>query len=234
MTVVAIITARGGSCGIPRKNILPLAGRPLIAHSIEAALQARSVNRVIVSTDDAEIAGISREHGAEVPFVRPAELARGDTAHMDVMLHAISWLGTHGTLPDAVMLLQPTSPLRNAGDIDGAISLMQASGCPAVVGLRPATSHPFLTYRVASDGLLAGFVDHGLRYPRRQDLPPAFTLNGALYLNRCDSLRQSRLFQPEGTRGWVMPHERSIDIDSLEDFTRAETLLRKRQITTDT
>jgi CMP-N,N'-diacetyllegionaminic acid synthase len=229
MTVVAIITARGGSRGLPRKNILPLAGKPLIAHSIEAALQARGVSRVLVSTDDPEIAAISSQHGAEVPFLRPPELSRDDSAHMDVMLHAVDWLQSQGGAPDAVMLLQPTSPLRLPEDLDGAIDLMRSTGCPAVVGLRPASSHPYLTYRMAADGLLTGFVDHGLRYPRRQDLPPAFTLNGALYLNRCESLRQTRLFQPEGAYGWVMPHERSIDIDSTDDFARAEMLLRQRQ-----
>jgi len=230
VNIVAVITARGGSRGLPRKNVLPLAGIPLIVHSIRVAQEARLVRRVIVSTDDEEIIAIAREHGAEVPFIRPPELSTADSAHIDVMLHVVSWLEEHGDLPDAVLLLQPTTPLRIPEDLDGAIRLMESTGCPAVVGLSPAESHPYLTYKVDGEGLLTGFVDHGLRYPRRQDLPPAYTLNGALYLNRCSSLRETQMFQPPGTFGWVMPAERSVDIDSLEDFLVAEKLLRVRSM----
>ncbi|GEP42495.1 cytidylyltransferase domain-containing protein [Brevifollis gellanilyticus] len=228
MNIVAVITARGGSRGLPRKNVLPLAGLPLIAHSIRVAQEAKRVNRVIVSTDDEEIIAVSREYGAEVPFVRPPELSTADSAHIDVMLHVVSWLEQQGDLPDAVLLLQPTTPLRTPEDIDGAVELMESTSCPAVVGLSPAESHPYLTYKVAEDGRLTGFIDHGLRYPRRQDLPPAYILNGALYLNRCSSLRETQMFQPPGAFGWVMPAERSVDIDSLEDFLVAEKLLKDR------
>lgn len=228
MNIVAVITARGGSRGLPRKNVLPLAGLPLIAHSIRVAQEAKRVSRVIVSTDDEEIIAVSREFGAEVPFVRPPELSTADSAHIDVMLHVVSWLEQHGDLPDAVLLLQPTTPLRTPEDIDGAVELMESTDCPAVVGLSPAESHPYLTYKVAADGRLTGFIDHGLRYPRRQDLPPAYILNGALYLNRCSSLRETQMFQPPGAFGWVMPAERSVDIDSLEDFLVAEKLLKDR------
>lgn len=226
MNVIAVITARGGSRGLPRKNVLPLSGKPLIAHSIAAAKQAKRVNRVIISTDDEEIMQIGRQYGAEVPFIRPPELSTADAAHIDVMLHVVSWLEEHGDLPDAVLLLQPTTPLRKPEDLDGAIQLMESTGCPAVVGVSPAESHPYLTYKVDEQGKLIGFIDHGLRYPRRQDLPPAFTLNGALYLNRCASLRETQMFQPPGAFGWIMPPERSVDIDTLEDFSRAESLLK--------
>jgi CMP-N,N'-diacetyllegionaminic acid synthase len=225
MNVVAVITARGGSRGLPRKNILPLAGKPLIAHSIAVAHQAERVNRVILSTDDEEIMDVGRQYGAEVPFVRPPELSTDNAAHIDVMLHVIAWLEEHGELPDAVLLLQPTTPLRSPTDLDGAIELMKATSCPAVVGVSPAESHPFLTYKLDGKGELIGFIDHGLRYPRRQDLPPAYTLNGALYLNRCSSLRETQMFQPPGAFGWIMPPERSVDIDTLEDFAHANSLL---------
>lgn len=228
LNIVAVITARGGSRGLPRKNVLPLAGVPLIVHSIRAAREARLVRRVIVSTDDEEIIAISRQNKAEVPFVRPPELSTADSAHIDVMLHVVSWLEENGDLPDAVLLLQPTTPLRTPEDLDGAIQLMQNTGCPAVVGVSPAESHPYLTYKVDAEGRLTGFIDHGLRYPRRQDLPPAYTLNGALYLNRCSSLRETQMFQPPGAFGWVMPAERSVDIDSMDDFALAENLLMAR------
>ncbi|MES2594357.1 MAG: acylneuraminate cytidylyltransferase family protein [Verrucomicrobiota bacterium] len=228
MNVVAVITARGGSRGLPRKNILPLAGKPLIAHSITVALQAKRVRRVILSTDDEEIMQVALEHGAEVPFVRPPELSTPDAAHIDVMLHVVQWLEDQGDLPDAVLLLQPTTPLRMPEDLDGAVNLLESTGCPAVVGVGPAESHPYLTYKVDDKGHMVGFVDHGLRYPRRQDLPPAYILNGALYLNRCTSLRETQMFQPPGAHAWIMPPERSVDIDSLEDFALAEALLKKR------
>jgi CMP-N,N'-diacetyllegionaminic acid synthase len=229
MNVVAVITARGGSTGLPRKNLLPLAGKPLVAHSILAAKGAQLVSRVIVSTDDAEIVDVALKWGAEVPFVRPAELATGESAHIDVMLHAVDWLEAQGDLPDAVLLLQPTTPMRTSADLDGAIRLMESAGCPAVVGVCPAAVHPYLTYKVEECGRLAGFIDHGMRYPRRQDLPPAFNLNGGLYLNRCSSLRETHQFQPPGAYGWVMPEERSVDIDTLNDFAIVENILAGRQ-----
>jgi len=229
VNVIAVITARGGSRGLPRKNILPLAGKPLIAHSISVALEAKRVSRVILSTDDEEIMQIALAHGAEVPFVRPPELSTPEAAHIDVMLHVVDWLEAHGDLPDAVLLLQPTTPLRLPEDLDGAINLLESTGCPAVVGVGPAESHPYLTYKIDGEGRLVGFVDHGLRYPRRQDLPPAYTLNGALYLNRSSSLRETQMFQPPGAFAWVMPPDRSVDIDTLDDFALAETILKARR-----
>jgi CMP-N,N'-diacetyllegionaminic acid synthase len=229
MNVVAVITARGGSTGLPRKNLLPIAGKPLIAYSILAAKGAKLVNRVIVSTDDAEIMDVAMKWGAEVPFVRPPELSMGESAHIDVMLHAVNWLENNGGLPDAVLLLQPTTPMRTSNDLDGAIRLMESTGCPAVVGVCPASVHPYLTYKVEEGGKLVGFIEHGMRYPRRQDLPPAFRLNGGLYLNRCTSLRETQMFQPHGTYGWVMLEERSVDIDTMNDFAVAENIMAGRK-----
>lgn len=229
MNVVAVITARGGSTGLPRKNLLPLAGKPLVAHSIITAQEARLVCRVIVSTDDEEITQVAREWGAEVPFVRPPELSGADSAHMDVMLHVLDWLESHKAMPDAVLLLQPTTPLRLAQDLDGAIQLMERTRCPAVVGVTPAAIHPWLVYHMDEGGRLAGYIDHKLRYPRRQDLPHAYQLNGALYLNQCASLRETQMFQPPGTYGWLMPEERSVDIDTLNDFALAENIMAGRK-----
>lgn len=225
MNVISVITARGGSKGILRKNIRPLAGKPLIVHSIEASLGASRVSRTLFSTDDEEFTEIAMRHGAEVPFMRPPELAADHASHMSVMLHLLDWLEARGELPDALLLLQPTCPLRTAQDLDGAIDLMESSGCPAVVGMCEAAAHPFLTYGLTAEGLLTPFIEHAVNYPRRQDLPPAYQLNGALYLNRSESLRGTHAFQPPGTRPWIMPADRSVDIDSLEDFALAELIL---------
>lgn len=232
MNIVAIITARGGSTGLPRKNLLPLAGKPLIAHSILAALGAKRVKRVIVSTDSEEIAACAREWGAEVPFLRPAHLATADSAHIDVMLHAAEWLEQSGDLPDALLLLQPTTPMRSSEDLDGAAQILESTGCPAVVGVCAAAVHPYIVYKINESGQLVGFIDHGMRYPRRQDLPPAFQLNGGLYLNRVSSLRETHQFQPPGTCAWVMPTERSVDIDTLADFAAAEAVIESHSVLT--
>jgi CMP-N-acetylneuraminic acid synthetase len=225
MNVISVITARAGSKGILRKNIRLLGGKPLMVHSIEASLAASRVSRTLFSTDDEEFAEIARQHGAEVPFMRPPELAADHASHMSVMLHLLDWLEAHGELPDALLLLQPTCPLRTAQDLDGAIALMETTGCPAVVGMCETVTHPFLTYALDAQGQLTPFIEHGVNYPRRQDLPPAYQLNGALYLNRSESLRGTNAFQPPGTRPWIMPVERSVDIDSLDDFALAELIL---------
>jgi CMP-N,N'-diacetyllegionaminic acid synthase len=230
MNVVAVVTAKGVSTGLPRKNLRLLAGKPLLAHSIAAAKEAHSVGRVIVSTESDEVRKVALEWGAEVPFMRPKELARDDSSHTDVMIHAITWMEKVWGIPDAVLLLQPTSPLRTPQDIDGAVDLMRKSGCPAVVGVTEAKIHPYLTYKMGIDGDLMPYVSHNLRYPRRQDFPPAVALNGSIYLNRCESLLLTRTFQPEGTRAWLMPPERSVDIDRLEDFEIAEMMIRRRSL----
>lgn len=224
MTVVALIPARGGSKGIPRKNIAPLAGRPLIAWTITAALASGRLQRVIVSTDDEEIAHVAREHGAEVPFLRPPELAGDESTAVDVALHALDALGTPG--PDALLLLQPTSPLRSATDICDAIDLAEQSQADAVIGICEATPHPYLARSLDADGKLRNFSTVPPQLTRRQDYPPAYVLNGAIYLNRCASLRATRSFEPPGALGFIMPPERSIDIDAPLDLQIAESLLK--------
>lgn len=224
--VLALVTARGGSKGLPGKNLRPLAGKPLIVWTIEAALGSAGIDRVLVSTDDAEIARVSGLAGAEVPFLRPPELARDDSPHIDVVEHAMWWLDGHAGPPPAyLLLLQPTSPLRTTADIDAALAIARETGAPAVVGVTEPQPHPLKTYRLAADGTLAPFVESDIAYKRRQDLPPALAENGAIYLNRCDALRSLRTFVPPGTRPYLMPPERSVDIDSPLDFALAEFLL---------
>ncbi len=226
--VLGLIAARGGSKGILGKNIKPLAGKPLISWTIEAALQSK-LSRVVVSTDDVEIARVSRESGAEVPFMRPSELAQDDSPHIPVLLHALDWLAENEAWrPVYIMSLQATSPFRVAADIDAAIELAVRDNLDAVAAVSEAASHPYLVKSLLPDGTLADFVSTDLAYLRRQDLPPAYRLNGDLNLQRCSAIQRDRIWIPPGTRALVLPRSRSFDIDTLEDFHVAELILGSR------
>jgi len=219
--MLALIPARGGSKGLPGKNIRPLAGKPLIAWTIEAARASRYVSRVVVSSDDEAILAVARAYGADVPFVRPLDLARDDTPGIDVVLHALDCLPDY----DWVVLLQPTSPLRSAEDIGQAITRCLQGGAPACVSVTAAPSNPWWMFHVEEDGWMASFLPAAERPTRRQDLPELYALNGAVYVARVDWLRQTRSFLTEETVAYVMPAERSVDIDTLLDFRLAECLL---------
>jgi len=226
-SITAIIPARGGSRGLPRKNVLELAGRPLIAWTIEAALSARSVSRVLVTTDDDEIARISLEAGADVPFLRPPSLASDTSGTVDVALHAIDFLETEGHKIEWIALLQPTSPLRTADDIDAAVLLLGTPRVRAVVGVVGVTHPPQWSRRLTTGGVLIPWLD--MDDPaRRQDGDAIYRINGALYLLHADTLRAERTFLPEPTNALVMPEDRSIDIDTAWDFHLADLVLRDR------
>jgi CMP-N,N'-diacetyllegionaminic acid synthase len=229
MRMIAIIPARGGSKGVPRKNVRPLAGRPLIAYSIEAAQAASSVDRLVVSTDDAEIAAVSRDLGAEVRL-RPSVLAADDTPTRDVLQHVIQELAGEAYRPDAVLTLQPTSPLRTARHIDEAAALFaadpQADSLVSCVDV-PHVFHPRSIMRRDADGYLVPFFD-GPQPTRRQDKETAFARNGAaVYITRTGRLKD---FVFGGKLvPYMMDAESSVDIDTLDDFAVAERLLRARQ-----
>jgi len=224
--VLALITARGGSKGLPKKNVLPLAGKPVIAWTISAALQSPSISRIVVSTDDEEIAQVSREWGAEVLFMRPSELAQDDSPHMSVILHAIRWLEAHQEVrPEYVMLLQPTSPLRTTEDIEVAIQLALKKIADSVVSVSLTHHHPYLTKKIAEDGTMADFMGSTQADLRRQVLPPAYILNGAIYLTRREVLLNEQTFHPDRTFPYVMPPERSLEIDDPWDFHLVNLIL---------
>ena len=217
-----MIPARGGSKGIARKNVREIAGKPLIQWTIESALNSRA-DAVVVSTEDEEIASVARDAGAEVPFMRPEELAADSTPGIAPVLHAIDQLPAY----DAVMLLQPTSPLRTAQDIDAVLDLAQSGRHVSVVSVSEPDHHPAWTYRLDEAARLVPLMGE-TPAARRQDLPPIFSLNGAIYFAVCDWLRTGkRLVAPE-TLGYVMPRERSIDIDTVLDWRIAEMLLKDR------
>lgn len=230
LTVLGVITARGGSKGLPGKNVRPLAGRPLIAWTIDAARHSRRLTRTIVSTDDSEIAHAARECGGEVPFLRPAHLAEDATAHAPVMEHALEWARAARMEPDYLLVLQPTSPLRTAEDIDAAIEIAEARRPEAVVSVSHAHPHPWLAHGLTADGMLEPFMaDRAAAARRRQDLPAAYGLNGAIYLITPGALRIHGTFCPPAALGYVMPASRSIDIDDAHDLLVAGALLSARE-----
>jgi CMP-N,N'-diacetyllegionaminic acid synthase len=230
--VLGVITARGGSKGLPGKNLRPLAGKPLIAHTIDTAIESKAFDRVILSTDDDAIAEAGRSRGCDEPFRRPADLARDETPHLPVLQHAIEWLRTNeGYTADAVMILQPTSPLRRARDIVESIALLQKSGADSVVSVSevPAHYNPMRTLRIDGHGfatLLVTGEPVRRRINRRQDMPAAWTMNGAIYLFRTSVLTAAEpSLYGNRTAAYVMPAEFGISIDSLDDWNDVEHAL---------
>ena len=212
--VLAIIPARGGSKGLPRKNLLEAGGLPLIAWTIAAAQNSEVIGRLILSSDDDEIMSTAKAFGCEVPFRRPVELSGDSASSIDVVLHALRELPRF----DYVVLLQPTSPLRTNVDIDAAFSLMMQKGAPSCVSVCEAQQTPYWMYRLDEHGVLFHLLPPPQGVVRRQDLPETYVLNGAIYIARCDWLLEHRSFIGEGTLAYKMPLERSIDIDTADDF----------------
>lgn len=229
LSVLALIPARGGSKGVPGKNILPIAGRPLIRWTIDAALASRYVDRVVLSSDDDAIMQAAREGGCDVPFRRPPHLATDEASSIDVVVDALQRLPRY----DVVVLLQPTSPLRAAQDIDAVLERLCDSGAPACVTVRPAEDHPYWVFRMDSrGGPLTPFVTHVAdQASRRQDLPPAWSLNGAVYAARVDWFLRERRFLTPATVGHAMPFDRSLDIDTPADVDRFRRIVETATVT---
>lgn len=225
--VLGLITARGGSKRIPRKNVRYVGGKPLIAWTIAAGLESHLLDRIVLSTDDLEIAEIGRTYGAETPFLRPATLAGDDSAHILCVLHALDWLEEHeGYRPHAVCLLQPTSPLRRAEDIDGLLREALRIRPPAMVAVSEAREHPYFARSINAAGEIVPFVPQDIPYPRKQELSPAWFVNGAVYYNTVESLRRDHGFYPRGTLAYRMPTKRSLQVDDPFELRIADLLLR--------
>ena len=229
--VLGVIPARGGSKTIPRKNIYPLLGKPLVAYTIEAALESRRLSRTIVSTEDEEIASICQAWGVEAPFTRPAELATDDALSLPVMQHAVREMERiDGVVYGIMVMLQPTTPLRLAADIDAGIDLLLESGADSVISVVDVGAyHPLRMKRVVGDNLLINYVDQGREDMRpRQQLPPVYIRNGALYITRRDVMLNENSFTGRDCRAYVMPRERSVNIDTEFDLILVEYLLKRR------
>jgi len=187
------------------------------------------LDRVIVSTDSPEIADVARLYGAEVPFLRPAELAQDDTPGIAAVLHAAQWLADNeGYHPDMIMLLQPTSPLRIPEDIDRAIELIREKSADAIVSVTPAEAHPYWMKQIDGAGRITDFIKVDQPIYRRQDLPEVYVLNGAIYLARYEVLVEHKTFYTDNTFSLVMPMERSLDIDTPWDLYLADLILKDR------
>lgn len=228
-TILGLIPARGGSKGLPRKNIRLLLEKPLITWTIEQALASKYLDRIVISTDDEEIAEISKKYGADVPFLRPKELATDEANGIDVVLHTIDWIEKNDKSYNLLMLLQPTSPLRLAEDIDRAIELLFQKNAHAIISVCKTEHHPYWSNILPENGCMEEFIRQGIKNKNRQKLPIFYRLNGVIYLAYCDYLKKHRSFFEKGTFAYIMPPERSVDIDSLFDFKLAEFLLKEQK-----
>jgi len=226
--ILGVITARGGSRGIPGKNIKILGSKPLIAYTIDAAQKSNLITHLIVSTDDEEIAAVCKKYGADVPFMRPKELAQDTTPHLPVMQHAIETVEERlGTKFDYAVILQPTSPFRTVDDIDRTIQkLIDTDADSAVALVDIDNSHPMKAKRLEGDTVLP-YTMSETEGTRRQDLPVAYKRSGAVYVMRRDILMDQSSLYGERVVGHVVPKERSVDIDDEFDWLKAEYMLDK-------
>lgn len=229
--VLAVIPARGGSKGMPGKNILPFAGLPLIAHSIRLAALCPEIDRCIVSTDNEQIAAVAREHGGDVPFLRPAELAQDDTPMWPVLQHAVREVEQQtGTELGALLLLDPTSPGRMPEDIANALEILESDPQAAgVVAVSEPRFNPRWVCVEEVDGYMKQLVPQARSYVRRQDVPPVYRVNALLYLWRRDYIvnQDAPGFYEAPHRMLVVPEQRAVHIDAPGDFALAELLVRE-------
>lgn len=221
--ILAFIPARGGSKGIPDKNIYPVKGKPLISYTIEAARNSRLIDDILVSTDSERIASVAREYGADVPFMRPDELA-GDRANIiDAVLYTIERLRTNGQHYDTLVLLQPTQLLRTSDEIDEAIEVYYKNEKRGVASVSEVDDHPILIRTIDDKGILKRLLDQGSTV-RRQDMPPYYRINGCIYINDIGSLVPDTSFN-DNPVPYIMSRDHSVDIDEMRDIQWAEFLL---------
>jgi len=221
--IIAIIPARGGSKGIPHKNIINLCGKPLISYSIDASLKSKYIDYVMVSTDDEKIADVARKYGAQVPFMRPEELAADTSKTIDAILHVLDELKKRGDIYDTMILLQPTQPLRTSLDIDEAIEAYFDNGCKPLVSVSEVDDHPLLI-RSIQDGILSNLLNVSSTC-RRQDMPQYYRVNGCIYINEVNEIDENTSFN-DNRIPFVMQKGHSVDIDALSDLALAEYYLK--------
>lgn len=231
MEVLAIIPARGGSKGLPNKNILPLAGHPLIAYSVKAALDSPAITRTIVSTDSAEIARVAAEYGAEVPFMRPTELAQDLSTDLEVFVHALAWLRDHeGYVPDLVVQLRPTSPVRQVAVIEACIKRVIDSDADSLRIVTPAPVTPYKMWRISAqtEPMTPLLAVEGLREPYnqpRQILPPVYWQIGTLDVIRTRVILEQGTMSGNKIMPYVVEAHFAVDIDDLSGFLKAQTVI---------
>lgn len=227
---LGIIPARGGSKRLPRKNLLPVAGKPLISYTIQAGLQSHFIDELMVSTDDTEIARVSVECGATVPFMRPSELANDETSTFEVVRHAIDYYKTiEGRLFEYIVLLQPTSPLRDEVEIDNAVLFLQKNKADAVVSVSEPDHSPLWCNTLPDNLSMEGFLREDVKYKRSQELDQYYRLNGAIYILSISRLMEEKtFFLKSNIFAYIMPQKKSVDIDTALDLKLCELLLQER------
>lgn len=227
--VLSIIPARGGSKGLPGKNILPLAGKPLLAWSILAAKKSKYIDKCIISTDDKEIAKVANSYDCEVPFLRPSELALDETSSFEVVEHAIQFYKRNNCEFDYIILLEPTSPLRNSKDIDDALERLVSNYkiADSIVGVsKVEESHPVFDVRINRNGLISPYASKSFNSFRRQDIEPLFFFEGSLYISKTKTLLNEKNFYHERTLPFIIPKWKSIEIDEMLDMVIAEAIIK--------
>ncbi|OXM83050.1 cytidylyltransferase domain-containing protein [Paenibacillus rigui] len=230
--VIVIVPARGGSKGLPGKNMLPLCGKPLVAWPIAAATSCKLVDKVIVSTDDKEIAACAAEHGAEIPFLRPTVLATDEASSNDVVLHALRFLEARGEAFDIIVLLEPTSPLTEARDLESALEMLESHSAlaDAIVSVsRMEAFHPDYTMRITEVGLLRAYDNASKKPSRRQEIEPLYFLDGSLYISSVTAFYQYQTFYHQRTMPFVTPKWKSLEIDDFIDFICVEAILKHKE-----
>jgi CMP-N-acetylneuraminic acid synthetase len=230
MKVLFVITARGGSKGVPGKNIRVLGGMPLIAYKIIAAKKCQYESRIIVSTDDEDIAEIAKKYGAEVPFVRPAELATDSASSADVVLHAMNWVNENSNETyDYVCLLEPSSPFASYKDLNEALRLIEENDADTLLGMKEADVTTNFIHSLDKDGRLSKFyyAIKDLKSIRRQDQEKEYTMNGCMYIARWEYFMKNKLFHSENSIPYIMPEEHSIEIDTMLDYEFACRIVEK-------
>lgn len=227
--ILALIPARGGSKGMPGKNLKRLFGKPLISWTIEESKKSRYIDKIVVSTDYEAIANVAIKYGVEVPFKRPRKLAGDDARMMDVVSHCIRFFQNAGDNYDIIILLQPTSPLRSADDIDKAIEFFIEKGAGAVVGVVECEYSPLLANTLPRGLSMNNFLTGNIGNKNRQDLKTYYRINGAVYLADIGFIMDKRNWYGPKTFAYIMERENSVDIDSLFDFTLAEFIMNRRR-----
>jgi len=225
-SVFALIPARGGSKGLKKKNIKNLGGKPLIAWTITEATKSKYIDKLILSSDDKEIIKVAQSYGCEAPFVRPQELSNDESSSIDVLLHALKEVAKPY---DYIVLLQPTSPLRLTKDIDQCLELCLKTGAPSCVSIVQSDKSPYWMFTLDSQKEISPIIKNKQIDQRRQDLPPAYLINGAVYVAKTNWLLKTKKFIGDNTIGYVMPKERSCDIDDRIDMSLCEILIKEQK-----